>query len=132
MNEHGFVRKVHDKLRRTKQLRKIWKINDNFQGGVPDAFYLADRELWAEYKYIPTLPKRSTTIVRPDLSELQHGWLDALQKADKQAWVVVGHPQGVWVSDDLEICRRGVACSTMVEGSIPVQDFINLLISSVR
>lgn len=131
MNEHGFVRKIHKKLRETGQLKKIWKINDNFQGGVPDAFYLAERgSLWVEYKYLPVLPKRDSTIVVPDLSELQFGWLADLQASEKQAWVVVGHPEGVWVTQDLARCREGIDRVSFVDESIPVKSYIELILCS--
>lgn len=129
MNEHGFVRKVHQKLKADKRLRKIWKINDNFQGGVPDAYYLAEAgDLWVEYKYIPRLPKRGTTLIVPDLSELQYGWLRDEQECGNMAWVAVGHPGGVWVTADLDRCREGIATSTFVEETIGVPTFIDRIL----
>lgn len=129
MNEHGFVRKIHTKLRATKRLRRVWKINDNFQGGVPDAYYLAEAgDLWVEYKYIPRLPKRDTTLIVPDLSELQHRWLQDEQDCGNTAWVVVGHAGGVWVTDDLVRCREGVERSVFVEESIDVPTFIDRIL----
>jgi len=131
MNEHGFVRKVHTKLRVTGRLKKIWKINDNFQGGVPDAFYLGDLDsLWVEYKYLPKLPKRDTTLVVPDVSELQYDWLADLQACGKNAWVAVGHPNKVWWTQDLELCRNGIARSTFVEESVDTQTFIDLILDT--
>lgn len=129
MNEHGFVRKVHKKLREAKRLRKIWKINDNFQGGVPDAYYLAEKDdLWIEYKYLPKLPKRSTTLIVPDLSELQHRWLRDEQECGNNAWVVMGHPEGVWVTSDLGRCRHGIDKSTFVDESLTVQGLVDLIL----
>lgn len=131
MNEHGFVRKVHKKLREAKRLKKIWKINDNFQGGVPDAYYLGETDsLWVEYKYLPRLPKRGNTLIVPGLSELQYGWLQDLQEGGKNAWVAVGHPFGVWWSTDLDLCRRGVPRSTFVEDSVDTAAFINLILDT--
>ena len=60
MNEHSFVASIHRILK--KHPVHIWKINDQYAGGVPDAFYEGvNSDLWVEYKYIPKLPKRSTT-----------------------------------------------------------------------
>ena len=91
MDEHGFIRYVHSKL--SPALRK-WKIHDTFAGGVPDAYYLGPRsDLWIEYKYVKTLPKRSTTTVKTSLSELQKEWLDDLRRCKRPAALVIGHEQ---------------------------------------
>lgn len=128
MNEHGFVRKVHQALKEERSLTRIWKINDNFQGGVPDAFYCAASQLWVEYKYISCIPKRATTVVTPDVSELQYEWLEDLQKSGLDAWVVLGHPKGVLVVSDLDECRRGFTTKALVEKSIPFTDFIQSIL----
>lgn len=128
MNEHGFVRKVHRALKEERRLTRIWKINDNFQGGVPDAFYCAKNQLWVEYKYISGIPKRESTVVTPDVSELQYEWLEGLQKSGIDAWVVVGHPKGVLVITDLDECRQGYTTKALVEKSIPFADFIQSLL----
>ena len=128
MNEHGFVKKVRKKLRETKKLRRIWKINDNFQGGIPDAYYLASNDLWIEYKYLPRLPKRGSTVIVPEVSELQYGWLEDLQAGGNSAWIVVGHPGKVWMTDDLELCKQGIPCSTFVDQSIMVSDLVEQIL----
>lgn len=128
MNEHGFVRKVHKKIRDTKQMKKVWKVNDNFQGGVPDAYYLGPADdLWVEYKYISCLPKRSTTKIYPGLSALQHDWLSNLLLSGKQAWVAVGHPRGVWVGTDqraLNRCLKGISQEEFVTESLRLDQFV--------
>lgn len=117
MNEHGYVRKIHKKLKATKRLKRVWKINDNFQGGVPDAFYLGSDELWIEYKYLKQLPKRKTTLVVPDTSDLQVLWLKDLQESGKNAWCVVGHPGGAWIIEDLSLLA-GLPCEQVIEESV--------------
>lgn len=70
-----------------------WKINDNFAGGVPDAFYRAKngvKPLWAEYKFIKQLPKRGTTRIKPNLSMQQRTWLAEAQNANELAVVIIG------------------------------------------
>lgn len=72
---------------------RSWKINDNFAGGVPDAFYRhveGKTPLWAEYKFLKALPKRPTTIIKPDLSALQLHWLKEAVAANENAVVIVG------------------------------------------
>lgn len=121
---------MHRDLTKRAKLAKIWKINDNFQGGVPDAFYLAAAELWVEYKHIVP-PKRSTTLIVPDVSDLQYGWLEALQDADKQAWVVVTHGSGrsakAWVESDLERVAAGITQAEFLNESLPYQVYLDLV-----
>mgnify|MGYP005999378387 FL=1 len=72
---------------------RSWKVNDNFEGGVPDAFYRHHegvRPLWAEYKFIKNLPKRPTTIIKPAWSERQRLWLIEAEAANGLAVVIIG------------------------------------------
>lgn len=96
MNEHGFVRSVH------RQLSPdifVWKINDKYAGGVPDAFYAGPaRCLFIEYKYVK-LPKRDTTLVKTSLSEQQKLWLDRMSGMDKHVALVIGSILGTIIID---------------------------------
>ena len=96
MNEHGFVRSVH------RQLSPdifVWKINDKYAGGVPDAFYAGPaRCLFIEYKYVK-LPKRDTTLVKTSLSEQQKLWLDRMSGMDKHVALVIGSVLGNIIID---------------------------------
>ena len=71
-----------------------WKINDNFAGGVPDAFYRSlggtGKPVWVEYKFLKSLPKRESTLIKPNLSTQQLLWLEMAIKAGEQAIVIVG------------------------------------------
>ena len=90
MTEPGFTRAVHKKLPNTIW---AWKICDPYMGGIPDAYYRAangGNALWAEYKYLKTLPKRETTKIIPSLSALQLKMLDDTLNAKQQAIVIVG------------------------------------------
>jgi hypothetical protein len=88
VNEHGFIQAVHRYL--PDELLK-WKINDGYTGGVPDAFYLgATQSLFVEYKYIKTLPKRDTTLVRPHLTEQQKLWLNRMCNFKQPVAVIIG------------------------------------------
>lgn len=96
MIEAQYTSKVHERL---PQDVYHWKINDSFEGGVPDAMYMhapVDGEdpsgitLWVEYKLIKALPVRDTTIVIPNLSKLQEVWLKRAERAGHKALVVVG------------------------------------------
>jgi hypothetical protein len=87
MNEHSFIRALHKKLPKSVV---TWKINDAYQGGVPDALYMANKTLWVEYKYIKQLPKKPTTIIRHSLTPQQAMWLERLNAADCCAALVIG------------------------------------------
>ena len=92
MNEHGFIRSVHRQL---PDFLYKWKINDNFQGGVADAYYSGKGgDLWVEYKYLPALPKRMTTKLNIGLTGQQIVWLNARHDEGRHVAVVVGTPQG--------------------------------------
>lgn len=96
MNEHGFVRSVHRQLSPDVF---VWKINDKYAGGVPDAFYAGPaRCLFIEYKYVK-LPKRSTTLVKTSLSEQQKRWLDRMSSMDKHVAIVIGSAIGNIIID---------------------------------
>lgn len=95
MIESQYTANVHKRL--PKHI-KAWKVNDNYAGGVPDAFYrnndtsVETRPLWVEYKFIKALPKRDSTRIIPDLSSLQRKELREILAAnnDEQALVIVG------------------------------------------
>jgi hypothetical protein len=107
MKESDFNSNVNAKL--DKSTVFSWKINDNFQGGVPDNFYLGLQNvtielqnpkngrklpLFVEYKYLKAIPKRDTTSIIPDLSAQQLKWLQMLIDAGQLALVIVGAPSG--------------------------------------
>jgi hypothetical protein len=88
-NEHTFVRALHRRLPRSQIY--AWKINDKYQGGVPDAMYMGDGGLlWVEYKYIKAYPKRGKTVMKLGLSENQKIWLRRAYDNGQQVAVVVG------------------------------------------
>ena len=93
-NEHTFVRSIHGILRRKHPKLYVWKINANYAGGVPDAYYSMKSDLWVEYKYLKSLPQKPETIVQYRLSELQKDWLIRRDAEGRDVCVVVGSPQG--------------------------------------
>jgi hypothetical protein len=100
MIESEFTAKVHSKI--DPQCVKVWKIKDDFQGGVPDALYLPKTNplglvippIFVEYKYLKTLPKREKTVIIPALSELQKEWLNTALICKAKVFVIVGCPAG--------------------------------------
>ena len=94
MNEYSYVRSIHTLLRKRAPHVYIWKINDNYAGGVADAYYSADRDMWIEYKYLKSLPKRPDTLIDFGLSELQKAWLEARHREGRTVAVIVGSDEG--------------------------------------
>lgn len=69
------------------------KTNNPYRGGTPDVYYEHRRMMWAEYKFIE-VPKRDSTVIVPELSELQRAWLQRNWKAGHRPLVIVGHAGG--------------------------------------
>jgi hypothetical protein len=93
MNESQFTRNVNKRLPKNV---KSWKIIDQYEGGVPDCFYrlktaTTPSPLWVEFKYLKALPKRETTLIKPNLSELQIQWLTEASEACELTAVVIGY-----------------------------------------
>lgn len=101
MNEHGYIRSIHRKLPKTLY---VWKINDNYQGGVADAYYSGPKgDIWVEYKYI-NLPKRPTTMLPEQfgLSDQQLGWLRDRAGEGRNVSLVVGSDYGDLILTDTD------------------------------
>lgn len=94
MNEHSYIRSIHRHLDPNQVY--AWKINDNYAGGVADAFYSAKGGdiLFAEYKYRKNLPKNGATQIIPDCSKLQLTWLRKRHEENKPVVVILGSPIG--------------------------------------
>jgi hypothetical protein len=93
MDEHGYIRSIHTHL--PKKGLTIWKINDNFRGGVPDAYYSGSGgDIWIEYKYVKRLPKREDTQIIPQLRPQQIKWLNTEHNYGRNVYCVVGSPDG--------------------------------------
>jgi len=114
MNEHSFVRYIHNAL--SPDVYK-WKIHDTYTGGVPDAFYAGPAgTLFVEYKYVKSLPKKDTTAIRHSLSALQCAWLERMKGSTNVALILGIGTTALIIVDDFSanICK-----STYVEQSIP-------------
>jgi hypothetical protein len=103
MNEHSYIKAIHNRLPSTVYK---WKINDNFHGGVADAYYSGDGgDLWIEYKYLSNPPKRPTTEIKTCLTDQQLYWLKSRQSEGRNVALVIGiaAPFGYKFKDNLII-----------------------------
>lgn len=94
MTEHNYVRSLHNRLKRIAPAIYIWKINDPYQGGVADAYYSQASDMWVEYKFLKSLPKRASTAIDIGLSPLQRKWLSDRHREGRRVCVIVGSPDG--------------------------------------
>lgn len=96
MIEAGYTRAIHSKLKPTPVY--AWKIADRFTNGVPDAYYSGPKsDLWIEYKFLQSPPKRAFT---PKLSALQIKWLNDRYDEGRNVAVIVGTPAGGIILSD--------------------------------
>ena len=73
------------------------KNNNVYCAGVPDVWYSGPGgDLWVEYKFV-VIPKRSDTVVKVELSELQKTWLRDRDAEGRDVGVIIGCAEGgVW------------------------------------
>jgi len=88
MNEHSFIKSVHRKL--PPEIFK-WKIHDTFTGGVPDVMYGGPSGiLFVEYKYVPKLPVKDSTLIKTTLAPNQIQWLNRMKDCGQKTAVIIG------------------------------------------
>ncbi len=89
--ENAFISAVHRYL--PVGLYRM-KNHNAYNGGIPDVWYSGPKaDLWVEYKFI-TLPSKSDTLIKINLSELQKEWLRSRYKEGRQVGVIVGCKEG--------------------------------------
>lgn len=130
MNEHSFIRSIHSKLPTDVY---AWKINDNYQGGVADAYYSmrGGNDLWVEYKYLPKLPKRPTTLIQYGLSALQLQWLRERLADGRRVMVIVGSPQGHLVMEN-GAWESAVPCSGFISQAIDTRGVVTYILETLQ
>ena len=69
------------------------KMHNPFRGGTWDFWFSGKADLWVEYKFT-VLPKRESTIVDVDLSEIQKDWGKGRLKEGRNLAVIVGCKEG--------------------------------------
>jgi len=95
--ETRYIAKVH------RSLVDVYheKMNNPYRSGTADVWYSGDKgDLWIEYKYIPEIPKRSDTLIVPDLSDRQKRWLGNRLDEGRNVAVVLGTPIGGMIYRD--------------------------------
>ena len=86
------------------------KMANPYSGGTADSWYDGGKaDIWVEWKFIPALPKRATTIVVPGLSALQKDWLKGRYENGRRVFVIVGSPTGGHIFFDPKEWESGIA-----------------------
>jgi hypothetical protein len=136
MNEHSFINAIHRKL--PQNIYK-WKINDNFHGGVADAYYSgAGGDLWIEYKYISKPPKKLTTKIKTCLTDQQLYWLKSRQNEGRNVALIIGMApvagdkieKNLIITDLNETITSSITNSTFMSSAIDRQGVVSYIIKS--
>jgi hypothetical protein len=126
MNEHSYIRSIHRKL--PDDIYK-WKINDNYQAGVADAYYSGiGGDLWVEYKYVKALPARGDTTVKTTLSAQQKIWLRARHEEGRNVAVVVGSPDGHLLQTAPGEWEVEVTCDNFIRTAIEKEEIVSYIV----
>lgn len=92
--ETTFTGAVHKHLPPGREEPYWMKNNNVYTAGIWDVWYSgAAADIWVEYKFI-VLPKRDTTMIEPDLSELQIKWGRDRHAEGRNLAVIVGCKEG--------------------------------------
>ncbi|WP_075881495.1 hypothetical protein [Vreelandella massiliensis] len=128
MNEHGFIRSVHRKL--PAGIYR-WKINDNFEGGVADAYYSGNKgDLWIEYKYLKALPKRGSTPIRTTLSAQQQLWLADRYREGRRVALVIGSSTGCLVLTTPDEWNRDLTRDDFIRNAIEKTRLVSYIVET--
>ena len=111
MNEHGYIRSIHRHL--PADMHK-WKVHDNYAGGVPDCWYAGPHgNIWVEYKWINSLPKRDTTVIKPNLSAQQLAWLIKMSGHSISCACIIGCSEGGILLTEQDTWLNGISKKTV-------------------
>jgi hypothetical protein len=133
MNEHSYIKAIHRLLPSTVYK---WKINDNFHGGVADAYYSGPAgDLWIEYKYLSRPPKRRNTVVKTCLTDQQLHWLTSRQSEGRNVALIIGitAPDGFKDKDNLIVTdlSQNVTMDTFISSAIDKKGVADYIMSEV-
>jgi hypothetical protein len=92
-----------------------WKIHDNYAGGVPDCWYSGPAgNIWVEYKWIAKLPKRDTTLIKPNLSAQQLAWLIKMSGHSISCACIIGSTEGGFLLTTQDDWINGIKKDTII------------------
>jgi hypothetical protein len=93
--ESTFIASIHKHLAMDVHREKM---NNPYRSGTADVWYSGMKgDLWVEYKFLPSLPKREDTVITLDLSENQKIWLRNRYTEGRNIAVICGCKAGAVV-----------------------------------
>jgi hypothetical protein len=100
--ETRFYTAVHRLLPPLHELHRE-KMHNIYRGGTADVWYSGRLDdLWVEYKWIAKLPVKAPVRLYKELSPLQLRWLRGRYEEGRNVVVILGTPEGAWVSENLD------------------------------
>ena len=97
--ETTFYQSIHRLLNSQRIYRE--KMYNPLRGGTPDVWYSGyGGDLWVEYKYLPTLPKRVPIRMYKELTPLQLRWLGLRFEEGRNVVAILGSKEGCWVFEN--------------------------------
>jgi hypothetical protein len=112
--ETTFIGGVHKQLPPGRRDPYWMKNNNQYTSGIWDVWYSGSTaDLWVEYKFID-VPLRASTLILPNLSELQLQWGRERHKEGRNVAVIVGCKEGGVIYENLEWEREMSAAAFKV------------------
>lgn len=103
------------------------KMHNPYRGGTPDVWYSGNRDdLWVEYKYLKTVPKKAAIDVKKLLSPLQQKWLIDRYEEGRNVAVIIGTPLGglIYTGRSWELSKPSRSAFETAHSKREVADFI--------
>lgn len=102
--ENRFIASLHRLLPKEVYAEKM---HNPYRGGTFDVWYSGKkRDLWVEYKWIPSVPVSAITV--PNLSPLQVAWGRGRAGEGRNVVVIVGCPEGGVLYDTPQMWEAGL------------------------
>jgi hypothetical protein len=93
--ETRYYTAVHKLLPRTLHREKM---ANPYRGGTADVWYSGNADdLWCEYKWLATIPKKAPICLDKLLSPLQQQWLLGRHEEGRNVVAILGTPLGAWI-----------------------------------
>jgi hypothetical protein len=129
VNEHSFIKAIHRKL--PKDIYR-WKVSDRFTGGVPDCYYEGSKgALWVEYKYLKSLPKKTSTLINPGVSKLQLAWLERAERNGVNTMLVAGYPCGSISRVVILPPEKSLTSDFYKKNALSIDEFLNVIQNAI-
>ena len=124
MQERHFINKIHKRL--SSDIYK-WKINDAYNGGVPDVYYSGPGgHCFVEYKYKKELPKRHNTFIKFGVTAQQCAWLNARKDEGVPVFVALGVGKSIVFNNNFDVVNVYTVRDYITE-AMSIDDFIDEL-----